>query len=108
RHLDLKEDGFGIETEITAKSVYENLSVLNVPIYYVPRLGKSKFNPLKDGLVVFRSLFKYYFLFKVLYFKKVLGLGKGDILYRNRKNKVKCLGFFRNFSDLVSEYTRYF
>ena len=107
RHLDLKEDGFGIETEMTAKSVYENLSVLNIPISYAPRLGKSKFNPLKDGLVVLLSQFKYYLLFKVLYFRRMLGLG-GRELYRDKKNMANCPGIFRNLADLFGEYRQYF
>lgn len=108
RHLDLKEDGFGIETEITTKSAQGNYSVLNIPISYAPRLGTSKFNPFMDGFVVFKSLFKYFFVFKVLYMKKLFHLDNGQTYYRNTKNKVKGPGFLRDFFTLVGEYTKYF
>lgn len=103
-HLKLKENGFGIETEMTAKSAYQNLSVLNVPIEYAPRLGTSKFHPLKDGFVVLSSLFKYYFLFKVMFFKRIFGFS-GYLLYR-KKRKVKGLGFFDNVFGIVNEYRK--
>ncbi|MCD6162119.1 MAG: glycosyltransferase, partial [candidate division Zixibacteria bacterium] len=55
----LSEDGFGIETEITAKAVRLGLRIKSIPINYYPRKGKSKFRPLKDTFVVLRAMWRY-------------------------------------------------
>jgi dolichol-phosphate mannosyltransferase len=57
--MDLSEDGFGIETEITAKAVRLGLRIKSIPIHYYPRKGKSKFRPIRDGLVVIRAMLRY-------------------------------------------------
>lgn len=57
--MDLQEDGFGIETEITAKAVRLGLQIKSIPIHYYPRKGKSKFRPLRDGAVVLRAMWRY-------------------------------------------------
>jgi dolichol-phosphate mannosyltransferase len=57
--MDLSEDGFGIETEITAKAVRLGLRIKSIPIHYYPRRGKSKFRPIRDSLVVIRTMLRY-------------------------------------------------
>ncbi len=57
--MDLQEDGFGIETEITAKAVRLGLRIKSIPIHYYPRKGKSKFRPIRDSLVVIRAMLRY-------------------------------------------------
>ena len=57
--MDLQEDGFGIETEITAKAVRLGLRIKSIPIHYCPRKGKAKFRPIRDGLVVIRAMLRY-------------------------------------------------
>lgn len=57
--MNLTEDGFGIETEITAKAVKLGLRIKNIPIHYHPREGKSKFRPIKDAFVVLRTMWRY-------------------------------------------------
>lgn len=57
--MDLREDGFGIETEITAKAVRLGLRIKSIPIHYRPREGKSKFRPIRDSLVVIRAMLRY-------------------------------------------------
>jgi len=57
--MDLQEDGFGIETEITAKAVRLGLRIKSIPIHYYPREGKSKFRPIRDSLVVIRAMLRY-------------------------------------------------
>jgi len=59
KQMDLQEDGFGIETEITAKAVRLGLRVKSIPIDYYPRVGKAKFRPIKDSLVVLRAMWRY-------------------------------------------------
>ncbi len=61
KKMNLESEGFGIETEITAKTVMLNLKTKSIPIKYHPRLGKSKFNPISDGLVVLKTMLKYRF-----------------------------------------------
>ena len=57
--MDLREDGFGIETEITAKAVRLGLRIKNIPIEYRKRGGRSKFKPIRDSLVVIRAMLRY-------------------------------------------------
>ncbi|MDI6888944.1 MAG: glycosyltransferase family 2 protein [Methanocellales archaeon] len=57
--MKLKEEGFGIETEISAKAARLNMRMKNIPITYRPRLGKAKFRPVTDGLIVLKTILKY-------------------------------------------------
>jgi len=60
--MKLESDGFGIETEITAKSVRLGLRIGNIPIAYSVRGGNSKFNPIRDGIAVLCAMVRYRFL----------------------------------------------
>lgn len=62
KKMSLESEGFGIETEMTAKAVRLGLKTKNIPIKYHPRLGKTKFNPISDSLVVLKALLKYRFI----------------------------------------------
>lgn len=57
--MKLESDGFGIETEITAKAVRLNLRIKKIPIAYRPRAGESKFGPIRDGFVVLKAIIRY-------------------------------------------------
>ncbi len=57
--MHLKEEGFGIETEISAKAVKLNLRMKDIPITYQPRVGEAKFRPVTDGLIVLKTMLKY-------------------------------------------------
>ncbi|UZE92353.1 MAG: glycosyltransferase [Methanosarcinales archaeon] len=57
--MKLKEEGFGIETEISAKAVKLNLRMKEIPITYQPRVGEAKFRPVTDGLIVLKTMLKY-------------------------------------------------
>ena len=57
--MKLKEEGFGIETEISVKAVKLNLRMKNIPITYQPRLGTAKFRPVTDGLIVLKTMLRY-------------------------------------------------
>jgi glycosyltransferase involved in cell wall biosynthesis len=55
--LDLKERGFGIETEINIKAQKAHLRVIEVPSYEKPRVrGEAKLHGLKDGYVILRTI----------------------------------------------------
>jgi len=59
--MDLESDGFGIETEITAKAVRLGLRIKNIPITYRSRTGEAKFNPVRDGVAVVLAMMRYRF-----------------------------------------------
>jgi glycosyltransferase involved in cell wall biosynthesis len=52
KNVKLKEEDFKIETEITLKAVRLGYKIIEVPIYYQKRLGKSKMR-LTDMLKIF-------------------------------------------------------
>ncbi len=59
RQLHLKEEGFEIETEISAEAVRNNQRVNVVPIRYFKRPGThTKLNPFHDGLKIMTTIYK--------------------------------------------------
>lgn len=56
--LQLVDYTFAIETEIMQKAV-KKLHVVELPINYYPRLGKSKLHPFRDGFLIARKLVSY-------------------------------------------------
>ncbi len=59
KRLGLKEKGFGIETEISIKSVKNNLKVLEVPSIEKKRIaGEPKLRTFRDGWVILRTILK--------------------------------------------------
>jgi len=55
--LDLKSDGFGIETEISIKVAKQGLKVLEVPSYEKPRkFGTGKLRTFSDGWNIFKTI----------------------------------------------------
>lgn len=60
--MRLESDGFGIETEITAKAVRLGLRIKKIPISYAVRTGESNFGPIRDGMAVVRAMLWYRFL----------------------------------------------
>jgi glycosyltransferase involved in cell wall biosynthesis len=57
--LHLKEDGFGIETEINIKARKSGLRVLEVPSFEKKRdKGVGKLNTVRDGFVILRTILK--------------------------------------------------
>ncbi len=59
QEMSLESDDFGIETEITAKAVRLGLKIKKIPITYTARTGKSKFRPIRDGIIVLKAMFRY-------------------------------------------------
>jgi glycosyltransferase involved in cell wall biosynthesis len=56
RRMRLTSMGFGVETEIAIKSARMKLRTADHPIRYGPRLGQSKLNPLRDGMVILGTI----------------------------------------------------
>lgn len=57
KKLQLKGDGFGIETEISIKAAKNNLKVLEVPSYEKARkFGKTKLSTFSDGWNILKTI----------------------------------------------------
>lgn len=58
--MELNKTGFEIETEITVELVKNDFRIKEVPITYLTRhsLGKTKLNPLKDGIKIGLTIYK--------------------------------------------------
>jgi glycosyltransferase involved in cell wall biosynthesis len=54
--MALRSQGFGIEAEIVITAGQLGLSVLEIPIEYRSRVGQSKLNPWRDGLIISRTI----------------------------------------------------
>jgi glycosyltransferase involved in cell wall biosynthesis len=49
-------DGLDFTPAMSTRAVYEGLAMVEVPITYKERVGRSKLNPLKDGIRFLRSI----------------------------------------------------
>ncbi len=57
--LDLKSDGFGIETEISIKAAKAGLNVLEVPSFEKARMhGKGNLRTFSDGFKILKTILK--------------------------------------------------
>lgn len=56
--LDLKEEGFGIESEIHAKASKKGWKIKEIPIKYRRRHGESKLSSFKTGSKILKTLLK--------------------------------------------------
>ncbi|MEP7082560.1 MAG: hypothetical protein ABI841_06240, partial [Chloroflexota bacterium] len=64
RHLEamrLDSDGFGLEVEIGVKAARMGLRWVDHPIRYGERIGESKLNAVRDGIVITRTLIRTLF-----------------------------------------------
>jgi len=59
KKLDLKEDGFGIETEINIKAQKRHMKILEVPSFEKQRSKEqAKLRGFKDGYVILKTIFR--------------------------------------------------
>jgi len=57
KELDLRSDGFGIETEISIKAAKKNLKILEVPSFEKSRkFGKGKLRTFNDGWEILKTI----------------------------------------------------
>lgn len=64
RHLEamrLDSEGFGLEVEIGVKVARMGLRWVDLPIRYGERIGESKLNAVRDGIVIGRTLIRTLF-----------------------------------------------
>jgi glycosyltransferase involved in cell wall biosynthesis len=55
--LDVNARGLEFETKMTVKAAKNGYNIVEVPVEYRPRIGRSKLNPLVDGYRMVKSLF---------------------------------------------------
>lgn len=54
--LALTSNGFGVETEMTIRTVMLDARLQEVPITYRRRIGSSELRPIRDGFVIFGTI----------------------------------------------------
>ncbi|MHA1130635.1 MAG: glycosyltransferase family 2 protein [Candidatus Helarchaeota archaeon] len=62
QRLKCRSRGIFLPTEILIQALKFNLIIDEQPITYRPRIGSSKLNPIKDGLVILLKMIIYRFL----------------------------------------------
>jgi glycosyltransferase involved in cell wall biosynthesis len=68
-------DGLDFTPAMSTRAVYEGLTMVEVPIPYKERVGRSKLNPLKDGVRFLRSILWTALLYDPQRFFGTFGLG---------------------------------
>jgi hypothetical protein len=56
RNMHVTSRGFGIEAEIVIKAGRLKATVVEIPIEYGRRIGQSKLSPVRDGLIIGRTI----------------------------------------------------
>jgi len=75
RQMRLKETGFGIETEIAAEAVRNNMEISIVPVKYRQRSGTAtKLNPFHDGLKITSTIYKLAKMSNPLFYFGLIGV----------------------------------
>jgi dolichol-phosphate mannosyltransferase len=75
RQMQLKETGFGIETEISAEAVRNNHDVRVVPVSYKKRSGtKTKLNPFHDGIKITSTIYRLAKMSNPLFYFGLIGI----------------------------------
>jgi len=75
RKMHLYEEGFGIETEISAEAVKNNNRIAVIPIRYGVRVGSvTKLDPIHDGLKIGRTIYRLAKLNNPLFYFGFLGI----------------------------------
>ncbi|RLI76854.1 TIGR04182 family glycosyltransferase [Archaeoglobales archaeon] len=83
KNVELKKEGFEIETELTVETLAKGFRIVEVPITYKKRGGKTKLNPIKDGFRIaatIYSLIKRYSPARYFYFVGTLLIFAGFLL----------------------------
>lgn len=83
KNVNLRKSGFETETELTVETIAKGFSIYEVPITYLKRGGKTKLNPIMDGLLIgatINELLKFYSPGRYFYFLGVLLSFMGIIL----------------------------
>ncbi|MDI9646309.1 MAG: S-layer glycoprotein N-glycosyltransferase AglJ [Archaeoglobales archaeon] len=58
KSVELRKPGFEVETELTVETLAKGFKIVEVPITYRKREGKTKLNPLKDGFRIGKTIYE--------------------------------------------------
>jgi hypothetical protein len=103
-------DGLDFTPAMSTRAVYEGLTMVEVPIAYKERVGRSKLNPLKDGIRFLRSILWTALLYDpqrffgplglaMLVIAAILGLGPTFYYLQNRHLEEDMI--YRLFAVLI-------
>jgi len=103
-------DGLDFTPAMSTRAVYEGLNMVEVPIPYKERVGRSKLNPLKDGIRFLRSILWTALLYDPQRFFGTLGLvalvlalvlGLGPTIYYLQNRQLQEDMIYRLFAVLI-------
>ena len=103
-------DGLDFTPAMSTRAVYEGLNMVEVPIPYKERVGRSKLNPLKDGIRFLRSILWTALLYDPQRFFGTLGLlalvvalllGLGPSIYYLQNHRLQEDMIYRLFAVLI-------
>ena len=103
-------DGLDFTPAMSTRAVYEGLNMVEVPIPYKERIGRSKLNPLKDGVRFLRSILWTALLYDPQRFFGTLGfvmlalavvLGLGPTIYYLQNRALQEDMIYRLFAVLI-------
>ncbi len=58
KNVELRKSGFEVETELTVETIAKGFKIIEVPITYRKREGKTKLNPLRDGFRIGKAIYE--------------------------------------------------
>ncbi len=58
KDINLTCEGMPFATEMLAEAKFASAKILETPVNYRPRIGKTKLNPIKDGLMIFGTILR--------------------------------------------------
>ena len=73
KKMNLKKEGFEIETEMVIESVKRGIRIKEVPIRYDRRRGVSKLNFIRDGLRIFYTLYVLARMYNPMFYFGIIG-----------------------------------
>ncbi len=57
KNVNLMKKGFEVETELTVETIAKGFRIIEVPVKYRKRGGKTKLNPIKDGFRIGSTIY---------------------------------------------------
>jgi dolichol-phosphate mannosyltransferase len=58
KSVDLRKHGFEVETELTVETLAKGFRIVEVPIKYRRRAGKTKLKPIRDGIKIGLTIYQ--------------------------------------------------
>ncbi|MEM7819764.1 MAG: glycosyltransferase [Candidatus Aenigmatarchaeota archaeon] len=73
-NIILLSNKFEIETEITIEAIRNNFRILEIPLFYKKRIGKTKLHPIRDGFLILKTIILLLRDTKPIYFFGMIGI----------------------------------